>query len=215
MISKKSYPKPKRRNGTPLIIILFLSPYFVGFTSDSSSAYAELSFGAGGGKYVYHDCSGTHEQPFLDAGAYIGKKFEAPFRVGLSMGGWNGSRGGSSMFAFPDLALDWQNFSVGTTGLRLGNREQWYIEGRWLDQPPYWSGKGFLRAGLGGRFGSSETHFWAGVNAIPYNSLGFASQIEMPLSPSKFLFLNGRIGSDEKSKLLEYGFSLGMKFIYR
>jgi hypothetical protein len=208
MILKRSHQKLRRRNQTPLFVFLFLFPYIVGFTADSTSAYSEVLFGAGTGQYVYHDCAGAHTRTFTDAGAYVGKKFEGPYRIGLAAGTWKDGTNRTTFFAFPDLALDWKSFSLGTTGIRIGSRNSFYLEGKWLDQPPFQSGKGALRAGIGFLLKDSGTRMWFGTNVIPYNAPGAAAQFEFPLQGNKFLFFNCRLGSEN-----ENGISVGMRII--
>ncbi len=209
---KKLYQELKQRNLTPLFVFLLLFPYIVGFTSDSTSLYTEALVGIGGGQYVYHDCSGAHTKGFADVGIYYGKKYESPFRLGISAGGLAaGER--SDAFIYPDLALDWQNFSLGTTGVRIGSQQKFYLEAKWADQPPFFSGKGFVRFGIGGKLNDSETRIWIGANAFPYNTIGLATQIEFPLKENHYLFFNGRYGKEKISNFDEYGFSVGMRIV--
>lgn len=209
MRPKKSFLKQKRHNLTPLLIILLLSPYILGFTNDSTNSYSEILLGAGGGQYVYHDCAGAHKQGFGDAGVYIGKKFESPFRFGLGIGGTRTTKTG--LVFFPDLALDWENFSIGTTGLRFGSHQTIYFESKWFDQPPFLSGKGLIRSGIGFRMQEHDTRFWIGTNVLPYHDLGLAAQVELPLHKNNYIFFNGRIGRDKISKIGEYGISVGFR----
>jgi hypothetical protein len=215
MRSKKPYRESKRRNLTPLFIYLLLSPFIVGFSSDSTSAYSELLVGAGGGEYVYHDCSGTHKRNFVDAGLYLGRKFESPFRIGVSFGGFGfpgaGVRGGALLF--PDLAFDWEYISFGTTGVRFGSLNEMYLEGKWLDQPPLLSGKGLLRYGIGGYIRDLDSRFWLGVNGIPYSRFGPAVQWEVPFGEKKYLFFNGRYGTERESGIGEFGLSMGIRIV--
>lgn len=205
------FPEQKRRNSTPLFIIALLSPYLFGF-GDKDSAYTTIKFGAGGGQYVYYDCSGAHPQEFSDAGLYIGKKFDSPFRVGLSGSMWNARSNSSRGFVYPDLALDWKSFSIGTTGIRIGALDNYYFEISGADEVPYLSGKGFLRTGVGMNLEKPFLKLWIGANVLPYHTIGAASQIEMPLKEGKYLFLNGRIGNEAGYK--EYGISVGIRMQY-
>ncbi|MEW5799261.1 MAG: hypothetical protein AB1728_09665 [Bacteroidota bacterium] len=214
MRSKKSFQKQKRRNTTPFFIFILLSPYIVGFAHpDSTNSYSEVMLGIGRGQYVYHDCEGAHTQPFTDAGIYLGRKFEGPYRAGISAGFWNLDGKGIRAIAFPDLALDWYYFSLGTTGVRLGVHDDLYLESKWLDQPPYLSGKGLARFGVGGTLHEYSARFWFGGNVIPYNTLGFAAQIEFPWDENKYLFLNGRLGKDKESNYNEFGVSVGLRLV--
>lgn len=192
---------------------MLLLPYIVGFFSDSTSSYSETIFGIGGGRYVYHDCSGTHKQGFGDAGIYFGKKFDGPFRLGLGAGAWTTGQKGSYVFGYPDLALDWKNFSIGTSGIRIGSRDEFYFESKVMDQPPFFTGKGAIRIGFGGKLDELDTRLWIGSNVFPYNTAGFATQIEFPIGERQFLFFNGRFGKDRESKIEEYGFSVGTRII--
>ncbi len=207
MTLKRSSREQKRHSLTPLFIFILLFPYIVGFTSDSTSAYTEALIAVGTGQYVYHDCSGSHTRQFNDAGVYVGKKFEGPYRIGLAAGTWSNGSEQTVLFAFPDLALDWKMFSLGTTGIRIGSRNEFYLEGKWLDQPPFQSGKGAIRAGFGLRLKDSGTSMWFGSNVIPYDTPGAAAQIEFPFQENKFLFLNGRVGKES-----ERGISVGVRF---
>lgn len=212
MKSKKSFRELKRRKFLFSAVVVILFPYIVGFQSDSTSAYTELSAGAGGGEYVSHDCTGPHKRSFGDGGIYVGKKFETPYRLGLGLGGWTAENKGTHFFVFPDLALDWEYFSFGTTGLRLGARNDFYFESKLLDQPPFLSGKGLIRSGIGYKIKALDSEFWLGVNVAPYTSLGGAVQYEFPFEKDKYIFINGRYGKDESSKFDEYGFSIGVRF---
>jgi|GEM_PF-2105926 len=212
MTSKKLFRDQKRRNTTPLFVFLLLSPYIVGFSNQdsTSTSYTETSFGAGGGQYVYHDCSGAHTQHFADLGIYTGRKYEGPYRLGISVGGWSAGERGTLFFLFPDLAFDWKYFSIGTTGVRLGSRSG-YLEGKWLDSPPFLSGKGAFRAGIGGDLPSPFSRYWIGTNVFLYNTPGISLQLEFPIQEEQFLYLNGRLGRDKQSGLEEYGVSIGIR----
>lgn len=210
MRSKRSSLGRKRRDLTPLLILLSLSPYIVGFTSDSTSSYVETMIGAGTGQYVYYDCSGAHTRQFSDAGISVTKKFEGPYRLGFIAGGLKAGDNGTPYF-FPDLALDWETVSLGTTGFRIGKKRSFYFEGRWLDQPPLLSGKGMLRTGFGGTFYNDRSMYWLGANVLPYHKLGFAGQLDLPLRENTFIFLNSRFGSE--AGLQEFGVSIGVRFI--
>jgi len=189
-----------------------LLPYTVQYSA-SDSAYDEIKVGAGNGQYVVQDCSGVHIRSFADAGAAITHKFESPFRIGAhAFGGVAGDNGSPFVFVYPDLALDFKNFSFGTTGLRIGNLDKFYFEIASMDQPPPFSGKGAMRLGVG--FGDIHplSRFWIGTNVIPYNNLGVATQIEFPMHDNQYLFINGRYGT--YVDLPEYGISLGLRIRY-
>ena len=185
-----------------------LLPYTIQY-SDTSS-YDEFTFGAGAGKYAYSDCSGIHASSFSDAGATVTHKFNAPFRIGVhAFVGELENKGSTVAFAYPDLALDLNYLSIGTTGIRVGSLERMYIELAALDQPPIFSGKGALRLGVG--FGPTGpfSRFWIGTNGIPYSNLGLATQWEFRLQDNEFIFFNGRYGT--YLKLPEYGVSVGIR----
>lgn len=214
MKSNRSYRNQKRRNVFPLIVILALSPYIFGFQSpDSSLSYDEIRYGFGGGQYVTHDCSGAHKRQYLDAGIYLGEKFGEVFRGGLAADVVTTGTNGTTAFVFPDLALDWENFSVGTTGLRVGSENTYYGEIKWFDQPPLISGKGLFRAGIGGKLDKPFSRFWIGTNVVPYFSPGIASQLEIPINNGRYIFINGRFGKDADSHFNEFGISIGLKII--
>ena len=186
---------------------LILTPYIVGWDSPDS-AFTEYSMGLGGGQYATYDCSGNvHSNSFADAGMKVTHKFEAPFRVGLSAS-LIPNGGQPAFFAYPDLALDFKYFSLGTTGLRLGAEDDLYGEISFLDQIPYSSGRGFVRAGVGMR-AAEGTSVWLGVNTMPYNSPGLAGQVDFPISSAQSMFINGRYG--ESGGVSEYGFSVGTR----
>jgi hypothetical protein len=213
MRSKRSSHEQKRRNLTPLFVFILLYPYIVGYTSDSTDAYAELLVGAGGGQYARHDCSGAHKQGFGDAGVHISSQYYSPFRFGLSIGGiYTGPNGGGG-FVYPDLGFEWDNLAFGTTGVRIGSLQDWYIEGKILDRPPFFSGIGFARAGVGKYIPEMDSRFWIGVNSFPYVSNGAAIMWEMPIGERKYLYFNGRYGTDKSSNIEEYGISAGLRFI--
>ncbi|MBI2427709.1 MAG: hypothetical protein HYV29_02760 [Ignavibacteriales bacterium] len=214
MRSRESSHEQKRRNGTPLFVFLLLSPYIVGFSSpDSSYSYTESMYGIGGGQYVYHDCSGAHKRPFADVGFYSGKKFDGPYRIGISLGGAYVGDGTALPLIYPDLALDWENFSIGTTGIRFGSQNKFYLESKWGDQPPFLSGKGFLRMGFGWKPDPYSPGFWIGTNVFPYTNTGLALQVEFPLQENRSIFINGRYGIDRESTFDEYGISFGIRIL--
>lgn len=213
MRSKKSSHGAKRRNSTPLLIFILLYPYIVGYSSDTDSAYAEYRIGAGGGQYARHDCSGAHRQGFGDAGIHISSHYYSPFRFGLSLGGiYTGPNGGGGI-VYPDLGFEWDNLSFGTTGVRVGSLHDWYIEGKILDLPPFFSGTGLARAGVGKYIPELDSRLWIGVNSYPYASNGATVMWEMPMGENKYLYLNGRYGTDPESKIKEFGMSAGLRII--
>lgn len=211
MISRRSSPKRKRRDLTPFVVLILLFPYIAGFTSDSTSSYSDVTIGLGTGQYVFEDCSGVHSRKFTDAGVTLTKKHDGPFRTGLLLGGVVMDGGDGFVFLYPDLALDWQYFSLGTTGVRIGDRNDLYAEGGWLNDAPLNSGKGVLHGGIGGRSSAAGARWWVGTNIIPYREPGLAVRYEFPYSEHSFLILNGRIGTSQGRD--EYGFSVGMRFI--
>jgi hypothetical protein len=185
---------------------LVLTPYIVGW-SPADSSFDEYSVGVGTGQYAAADCSGnTHRNSFNDAGVKMTHKFEAPFRAGLIVSSFP-HPGGSNIIPYPDLAFDSRYFSLGTTGLRVGDANDIYGEVSMLDQVPLSSGKGFARVGVGMKT-SDNTHLWLGLNEFPYYG-GLAGQVDFPLSTDHFLFINGRYGST--GGVSEYGFSVGTR----
>jgi hypothetical protein len=190
-----------------------LLPYTIQYLAPDSSSYDEVKFGVGTGQYGYADCSGVHTRSFTDAGATITHKFEAPFRIGAhAFVGGIGDDGTTSAFIYPDLALDFKYFSFGTTGIRVGNLDEAYVELAALDQPPPFSGKGALRFGVGLGSIPPFSRFWIGANGIPYSNLGVATQIEFPVQENQYMFLNGRYGNYEN--VPEYGVSVGLRIRY-
>ena len=185
---------------------LILTPYIVGW-SPADSSFAEYSVGVGTGRYATPACAGnTHPNSFNDAGVKVTHKFEAPFRAGLIVSSFP-HPGGSYIIPYPDLAFDSRYFSLGTTGLRVGDANDIYGEVSMLDQVPLSSGKGFARVGAGMK-ASENTHLWLGLSEFPYYA-GLAGQIDFPLSTDHFLFINGRYGST--GGVPEYGFSVGTR----
>ena len=190
-----------------MLYFLILTPYIVG-SSPADSSFDEYSFGVGGGQYATYDCSGqAHPNSLVDVGAKMTHKFEAPFRIGLSASVIS-LDGKTSAIPYPDLALDFKYFSLGTTGIRVGAEDGPYGELSVLDQVPFFSGKGCFRMGVGMKT-SESTRLWLGVNQIPYNKGAFAGQFDFPITNDQFLFLNGRYG--ESSGVPEYGFSVGTR----
>jgi hypothetical protein len=190
---------------------LILVPYIVG-SAPADSSFDEYAFGIGGGQYATYDCSGqAHPNSLVDAGVKVTHKFEAPFRVGLaaSVGSLNGKTG---VMPYPDLALDFKYFSLGTTGIRIGLEDGPYGEFSCLDQVPFFSGKGCFRLGMGLK-PTENTRLWVGVNSLPYRNTGMAGQLDFPVSSNQFLFINGRYG--ESGGVPEYGISLGTRIRIR
>ena len=196
-----------RRSSLCKLAFLILLPYIVGWTPPDSS-YNEYSFGIGNGQYATYDCAGTaHPHSFTDVGAKVTHKFDSPFRIGLCLSTFP-TGGKSVIIPYPDLALDFKNFSLGTTGIRVGNTDNFYGELAILDQIPFSSGRGFLRAGTGFRI-SEDTHLWLGVNTIPYYAVGASAQIDFPISTDQYIFVNGRSGST--GGVSESGISAGLR----
>jgi hypothetical protein len=188
-------------------IIIFLSPYIVGFALPDSS-YTEWSIGAGTGQYTYEDCNGTHTSQFYDAGVRITKKFESHWRVGASISAFP-SNEQLRIFGYPDLAYDNGSFSFGTTGIRVGYLERTFFEIKCLDEIPYATGKGLFRIGMGTPITQNGTRLWIGANAGIYYNWGLGTSLEFPLEKNYFLTLTGRYG--EHNEIPEYGISLGLK----
>ncbi len=190
-----------------------LLPYTIQYAASDSSSYDEIKFGAGAGQYVVQDCSGVHTRTFTDAGATITRKFESPFRIGAHVFfGEIGDDRAPFAFVYPDLALDFKNFSFGTTGVRVGNLDKFYFELAAMDQPPPFSGNGAMRLGVGLGAIHPFSRFWIGTNVIPYNNFGVATQIEFPIKENQYMFLNGRYGTNVNAP--EYGISLGFRIRY-
>jgi len=98
------------------------------------------------------------------------------------------------MIPYPDLALDFRYFSLGTTGLRLGSEDDIYGEVSILDQVPVYSGKGLARIGVGLK-AAEDTHVWIGLNTLPYYATGVAGQSIFQCPRIVSLFINGRYGN--------------------
>jgi hypothetical protein len=186
---------------------LFLTPYIVGW-APADSSYDEYTFGVGGGQYATYDCAGNaHPNSFVDGGVKVTHKFVSPFRIGLNTSIASLDKK-ARIFPYPDLALDYRYFSLGTTGIRIGSEDDIYGEISLLNQVPFFSGKGFLHAGVGMNV-AEGTHLWLGMNTFPYNNAGVAGQIDFPIANNQFLFINGRAG--QSGGVSEYGFSIGTR----
>jgi hypothetical protein len=191
-------------------IFLFLAPYITGFTPPDSS-YDEVQMGVGGGQYAYKDCSGTHSDRFIDGGARITHKFEAPFRVGAAVS-LVPSDGRMIVLPYPDLAFDNGSVSLGTTGMRLGRIDDAYFEVKALDEPPFTTGKGLFRCGIGLPLAERRMHVWLGANRIPYENWGAAAGLDFKLTNNQFIVVSGRYG--KHLNVPEYGLSLGVRLRY-
>ena len=188
---------------------LLLLPYITDLTPADTS-YTEYSFGVGAGQYATTDCAGRRiPSQFVDGGLSFTHKFEGPLRVGLAASVVSAKNGSTGVVPYPDLALDFRYFSVGTTGVRVGSYENFYGDFGVADHIPAFSGKGFFRLGVGWKAADWNTRFWLGVNSLPYQKAGLAGQVDFPLSENNFLFLNSRIG--ESGGVSEYGLSLGLR----
>jgi hypothetical protein len=190
-----------------ILSFLVLAPYIFG-TSPVDSTYSEYSFGIGSGQYASHDCSGNIDRnSIVDAGVKITHKFESPFRIGIgaSIASLNGEK---KKFIYPDIAFDNNYGSIGTTGVRFGPESGPFLEFSFLDQVPFYTGKGCLRTGVCIN-PLDNTKLWLGMNTGPYNKIGFAGQFDFPITNNQFLFLNGRYG--ESDGIPEYGFSIGTR----
>ncbi|MBI5476877.1 MAG: hypothetical protein HY964_09100 [Ignavibacteriales bacterium] len=186
--------------------MLFLYPYTLQYNYQDSS-YSESNLGIGGGRYSYEDCSGVHTQGFGDVGQSFSHKFNSPVRLGVR------SSFGSYFLIVPELGLEWKYFSVGTTGVRVGSTDAYYLDAGILNQIPFASGKGLVNLGIG--YGNIKpfSRLWLGMNAIPYSNVGILIQPEFPLGENKYFFINGRYGSFKGRA--EYGLSFGVRFQYR
>jgi hypothetical protein len=189
------------------LILLLLLPYIVGFKF-SDSSYTEVSAGAGGGRYEYADCNGEHHRNYFDGGVMVKHKFEAPIRVGVAMGSYP-EQDKNTVFVYPELAFDNNNFALGTTGIRVGKLRSTFFEIKGLDEVPFASGRGIFRVGIGMPIESNNSHLWLGTNAGPYMNWGPAAGYEFPLDAQKMMFINGRIGWHNEQP--EYGLSVGFR----
>ena len=133
--------------------------------------------------------------------------------MGLSLGGiYTGPNGGGG-FVYPDLGLEWEYFAFGTTGVRIGSTHDLFLEGKLLDRPPFFSGTGMARVGVGKYFPDLDSRLWIGMNNYPYVSNGAAIGWEMPIGETKYLYLNGRYGKDASSGIDEFGVSVGVRIL--
>jgi hypothetical protein len=188
-------------------ILLFLTPYIIGFAPQDSS-YTEWNVGAGSGQYTYADCSGEHTSHFYDAGMRITKKYKSPWRIGASVSAIP-SNEHLILFGYPDFAYDNGIFSLGTTGLRIGYLERTFFEIKCLDEIPYATGRGVVRIGVGTPISQNGTLLWMGANAGIFQNWGFGTSLEFPMEANYSLSLTGRYG--EHNSIPEYGISLGLK----
>jgi hypothetical protein len=188
--------------------VIILAPYFIGM-SPADSSYTEYTLGAGSGQYASYDCSGrSYTNSLLDVGFKVSHKYKSHFRAGASLSVYS-MNGAIHCIGYPDLAFDAKYFSFGTTGIRLGSEDIIYGELSFLDQVPYFTGKGCARIGVGMNV-YENTHLWIGRSAIPYDRPAWAGQIEFPISSGQFLFFNGRYGLS--TNIPEYGLSVGTKW---
>jgi hypothetical protein len=192
------------------MVFLFLAPYITDWAPPDSS-YDEVQIGAGGGQYVYKDCSGEHTDRFSDGGARITHKFEAPFRIGAAVS-LVPSDGHTVVVPYPDLAFDNGYLSLGTTGLRLGRIDDTYFELRALDDAPFATGRGLFRCGVGLPLAERGMHLWIGANRLPYENWGAAAGLDFKLANNRFIVINGRYG--EHGNVPEFGLSLGLRLRY-
>ena len=212
MASSRFLRGRKRRELTPLFILLFLSPYLIGWSPDPDSVYSfhDVRFGVGTGQYAYEDCSGVHTRDIKEVGASYSYKFENQLRLGLSgtlFKNGNMTAGG----AYPDIAYEEPNFSFGTTGLRIGQRDRLYFETSLLEGAPMITGRGALRTGLGGMFGGQKHRYFVGLNVIPYSNIGVILQYELPYQEHQYLSLTGRFGRAWGRD--EVGLSVGLHWL--
>ncbi len=121
-----------------------------------------------------------------------------------------GDNGRISGFFWPDLALDFQYLSLGTTGVRLGPSDFLYGEVAWANAVPIFSGKGAVRAGIGFPLHGSFRSIWLGANVIPYSKPGAACQLEYLMTPTQSIVFAGRYG--EYKQRPEFGVSLGLRY---
>ena len=189
---------------------LLLFPYLLSISSGDTS-YSDILLGAGTGKYAYRDCSGLHERHYVDAGVTLSAKTRGPFRIGGTLGGAAayGEDRGAVALVYPELALDFKSFAVGTTGLRIGEFDETYLHLGIFNCSPPVSGKGILNLGLGWKTDAPFSRLWIGANTIPYGNLGLAVQPEFPLSDNRFLFVTGRYGVYEN--ISEWGVYVGVR----
>ncbi len=192
--------------------VLALTPYLVSYNPEDSS-FTDIEFGGGTGQYRYEDCHGSGPQKFGDVGFKYTHKTAGPFRYGLLVGipFYNSNERHSYLFPlpYPDVAFDSRYVSLGTTGLRVGDLNQFYLSVGLANKVPLYTGRGFLNAGAGIHPGSLVSDIWMGVNAGPYQSLSFAMNPEFQISEDRFLFFSARYG--ESRGVSEYGLSIGMR----
>ena len=190
--------------------LVFLLPYITDLTPLDSS-YTDYSFGVGRGEYTSLDCGGNPSSTrFFDAGVFATHKFEAPFRAGVAATIIRTHEDRFGIVPWPDLALDFPYFSVGTTGLRVGHLEEIYADFGMGDKAPMFSGPGFFRFGIGGMMSGSNTRYWVGISSFPYRKSGLALYLDFPVAENNFLFFSGRYG--DANRLPESGISLGLRF---
>ena len=195
----------------PCFTLLLFTSYLAAQNPTHASS-DEFSLGCGGGHSDRWFDATSEVTNFFEFGWRYTHKFESPFRVGLALSISKGFFVVGPIYIWPDLAIDFQYFSVGTTGVRLGSRDFLYGEISLLDEIPLLSGKGLLRIGGGWKIPNWDTRIWLGMNRYPFRDYGWATQIDFPLSSGEYLFLNGRIGQSRRSKS-EYGASIGIRTV--
>ena len=130
---------------TILFSILMLTPYLVSYNPEDSS-FTDVGFGGGYGQYRYEDCNGSGPRRFGDVGFSITHKTDGAFRYGLQAGvPFYRNSSGSILFplAYPDLAFDSRYVSFGTTGLRVGDLDHFYVSVGLLNHVPLYTGEVF------------------------------------------------------------------------
>ncbi len=190
--------------------VLFLFPYLFGF-SPIDTSLTDIYIGGGVGRYVHQDCNGAENRTFIDAGVHVTSKIKGPFRIGGTLGGYTDiKKGGSGLLVFhPELALDFNSFALGTTGIRIGTIDSYNAQLGIFNGAPPFTGRGVINAGFTIPGNPPLSRLWIGTNVFPYNDWGIVLQPEFMLSENNFLFVTGRYGRYEQND--EWGISVGVR----
>jgi hypothetical protein len=195
MRSNGSSPKQRRRNSTPLLIIILLSPYIVGFSGDDST-YSAVTFAIGHGQYAQYqktgDCSGYYRPAqYTEVNARIEHKGSF-YRLGVTALAIPQQ---GKVFAWPVIGLDYKYFAIGTDRVRFGSYRTLYAEAGFFNAVPNSSGKGSINAGIGGRISENVPNIWIGYGwGLAFVEPGFGTEISLRLSDRSQGVVGARFG---------------------
>lgn len=202
MISKRSSPRPRRRNTTPLLVFILLYPYIVGYSGDDS-AYSAFTVALGHGQYAQFqktgDCSGYYRPAqYTELNARYEHKGSF-YRLGLTGVAVPQQ---AKVFVWPTIGLDYKYFAVGTDRVRFGSYQTVYVEAGLFNAVPINSGRGSINAGIGARFSERVPNVWVGYGwGFVFVEPGFCTEITLRLSDHSQAVLGGRFGAFTSSNV--------------